>query len=122
MYEPASSCTDIAQSCPTPGRRLPSQPQAADDDAITATGGYELPERGYTGARYDAIRDYIASRYMRGLAKDEIWAGVLAVLAPRVRGAALGARHQVPLRAGVAGHAGAPGRAAGRTGRPRPRS
>ena len=40
-------------------------------------------EPGYSGRRYDAIRDYIASRYKRGLSEPEIWAGVLNVLAPR---------------------------------------
>ena len=46
-------------------------------------GGYELPEPGYAGARYDAIRDYLASRYMRGLAREEIYTGIRNVLAPR---------------------------------------
>ena len=54
-----------------------------DDDDIITVGGYELPEPGYTGSRYYAIRDYTASRYMHGISKDEVLAGVLAVLAPR---------------------------------------
>lgn len=46
-------------------------------------GGYQLPEDGYTGSRYDAILEYVASRYMRGMTVDEIYAGVVSVLAPR---------------------------------------
>lgn len=50
---------------------------------IEISGGYDLPEPGYTGSRYAAIVRYVASRYMRGVTKDEIRAGVLTVLAPR---------------------------------------
>jgi hypothetical protein len=46
-------------------------------------GGYQLPDFGYTGSRYKAILSYIASRYMRGLSKDEVYAGIETVLAPR---------------------------------------
>jgi hypothetical protein len=56
---------------------------AKADDTIVISGGYELPAAGYTGERYGAIRDYTASRYMRGVTKEEILAGVLTVLAPR---------------------------------------
>lgn len=55
-------------------------------DAGTITvdaGGYQVPEPGYDGTRYDEIVRYTASRYIRGLTKDEIWAGVVDVLAPR---------------------------------------
>lgn len=45
--------------------------------------GYQLPPAGYSGSRYEAILSYIASRYMRGISRDEIEAGVLTVLAPR---------------------------------------
>lgn len=45
--------------------------------------GYQIPDFGYTGSRYDAIRDFIASRYMKGIPIDEIWVGVLYTLAPR---------------------------------------
>lgn len=56
---------------------------AASADVIEIHGGYELPPVGYTGSRYEAIRDYIASRYKRGVTRDEMLAGVLTVLAPR---------------------------------------
>jgi hypothetical protein len=56
---------------------------ATSTDVIEIHGGYELPPVGYTGSRYEAIRDYIASRYKRGVTRDEILAGVLTVLAPR---------------------------------------
>ena len=83
VYEPASSCLEIAV-LPDAWARAVVAPAAADNDIIgIAQGGYELPQPGYTGARYEAIRDYIASRYRRGISIDEIWAGVLAVLAPR---------------------------------------
>ena len=58
-------------------------PQPAAEDAIEIHGGYELPAAGYTGSRYEAIRSFIASRYMRGVTREEILAGVLTVLAPR---------------------------------------
>lgn len=50
---------------------------------VLELGGYTLPEAGYTGSRYGAIVRYVASRYMRGVTREEIWAGVLTVLAPR---------------------------------------
>jgi hypothetical protein len=82
VYQPASSCLEIA-TLPDAWAQAAVAP-AADDDIIgIAQGGYELPAPGYAGARYEAIRDYIASRYRRGISTDEIWAGVLAVLAPR---------------------------------------
>ena len=45
--------------------------------------GYRLPDTVTAGHRYDAIRDYVASRYMRGISEDETWLGVLHILAPR---------------------------------------
>ena len=80
VYAPAGPFTDIAE-LPDAWARAAVAPAPADE--IVVSSGYELPEPGYAGARYDAIRDYIASRFMRGLAKDEIWAGVRDVLAPR---------------------------------------
>lgn len=59
----------------------PAAPEPAD--SIEVHGGYQIPPAGYAGARYDAIVAYVASRYMRGLDREEIWAGVLSVLAPR---------------------------------------
>ncbi len=83
VYEPASSCLEIA-TLPDAWAQAVVAPAAADDDALeVGRGGYDLPAPGYAGARYEAIRDYIASRYRRGISTDEIWAGVLAVLAPR---------------------------------------
>ncbi len=58
-------------------------PQPATEDAIEIHAGYELPPAGYRGSRYDAIRDFVASRYMRGISREEILAAVLTVLAPR---------------------------------------
>lgn len=56
----------------------------ADDAFIEIDGpGYQVPDFGYTGSRYDAILRFIASRYMRGIPKDEILAAVVRVLAPR---------------------------------------
>jgi hypothetical protein len=48
-----------------------------------SSGGYELPDFGYTGSRYEAILHFTASRYMRGISRDEIYAGVVSVLSPR---------------------------------------
>jgi len=47
------------------------------------SGGYQLPDYGYTGSRYKAILRYAASRYMRGISEEEVFAGVRSVLAPR---------------------------------------
>lgn len=82
VYAPAGPFTDIAV-LPDAWARAVVAPAPADEDAIEISIGYELPPAGSPEARYDQIRDYIASRYMRGLSKDEIWAGVVAVLAPR---------------------------------------
>lgn len=82
VYAPAGPCTDIA-TLPAAWARKAVEGATPTEDVITAIAGYELPEPGYTGARYDAIRDYLASRYMRGLAKEEIFTGVRNVLAPR---------------------------------------
>jgi hypothetical protein len=46
-------------------------------------GGYQLPESVGEGGRYDAIRDFVASRYNRGLTEDEMWTLVRENLAPR---------------------------------------
>jgi hypothetical protein len=44
--------------------------------------GYQIPTKVTGGHRYEAIRDYVASRYMRGNTEDEIWLGVQNLLAP----------------------------------------
>jgi len=82
VYAPAGPCTDIAE-LPPAWSAAAAPPEGPREDAIGVGGGYDLPEPGYAGARYDAIRDYAASRYMRGLGKEEVWAGVLGALAPR---------------------------------------
>jgi hypothetical protein len=83
VYAPASSCLEIAV-LPDAWARAAIEGARPAEDAIEIGGsGYELPPAGTPDPRYDQIRDYTASRYMRGLAKEEIWAGVLAVLAPR---------------------------------------
>ncbi len=46
--------------------------------------GYELPEVVGSGQRYAAVRDYTASRFMKRLSKDEIWALVKSEVAPRL--------------------------------------
>ena len=83
VYAPAGPCAEIAD-LPDAWLRAAAAPPPPDDGTIeVGLGGYELPEAGYAGARYDAIRDYTASRYMRGLGREEVWAGVAGVLAPR---------------------------------------
>jgi len=82
VYAPAGQVFEIAE-LPESWARARVDPAASDAPIIEIAGGYQLPEHGYTGARYDAIRDYVASRHMRGVSKDEILAGVLMVLAPR---------------------------------------
>jgi hypothetical protein len=81
VYTPGEAFTiaelprEWAESAITPAR---------DPGAITVTGGgYELPEPGYRGSRYDAIREFTASRYMRGISKEEIETLVTYQLAPR---------------------------------------
>ncbi|MES2210085.1 MAG: bifunctional DNA primase/polymerase [Chloroflexota bacterium] len=82
VYAPAGPFTEIAE-LPEAWARAAVAPAPADRDAIEVSGGYALPPAGSPEARYDQVRDYVASRYMRGLAKEEIWAGVVGVLAPR---------------------------------------
>lgn len=59
---------------------LAERPAANDTEAGE---GYQIPNLVTAGHRYDAIRDYVASRYMRGMTEDETWLGVLHILAPR---------------------------------------
>ncbi len=82
VYTPAGLFTDIAE-VPAAWARAAVAPAPADEEAIEVSGGYALPPAGSPEARYDQIRDYVASRYMRGLAREEVWAGVAGVLAPR---------------------------------------
>ncbi len=85
VYAPASAHLDIADLPAAWAAAVvaPGPLDDADDVIEIGRGAYALPEPGYAGARYEAIRDYIASRYMRGMSRPEIWAGVLTVLAPR---------------------------------------
>ncbi len=83
VYAPASAFVEIAELPGTWAHALIAPVTASELTIDIEPGGYELPAPGYSEARYDAIRDYIASRYMRGLSRDEILAGVLTVLAPR---------------------------------------
>jgi hypothetical protein len=46
-------------------------------------GGYELPDFGYTGSRYQAIRDYAAHLFHFRRSSDEAWVLVRDVLRPR---------------------------------------
>ena len=60
-----------------PPRETPLIVVAGDD------GGYELPDRVITGTRHDEIARFVASRWNRGISKEEIAAAVVAVLVPR---------------------------------------
>lgn len=59
--------------------------QAPEPDAFIQieSGGYELPDYGFTGSRYNEILRFLASRYKKGIPLDEIWVGVVYSLAPR---------------------------------------
>jgi hypothetical protein len=82
VYTPGDASLEIAE-LPVTWATAAVAPTPVHEDVIEIHGGYELPAPGYTGERYGAIRDYIASRYMRGVTRDEMLAGVLTVLAPR---------------------------------------
>lgn len=79
-YAPASMAVVIAELPETWAQAVVSKPKPFIE---IDEGGYQLPDPGYDGSRYKAILSYIASRYMRGISKDEIRAGVIGVLAPR---------------------------------------
>jgi hypothetical protein len=86
VYEPAAgSAWEIAELPEAWARSIVDKAPSADPDTFVeiTDGGYQLPDYGYTGSRYDAILRFMASRYMRGIPKEEIEAGVLYVLAPR---------------------------------------
>lgn len=82
-YDLATSVVDIATLPDAWAQSViaPTQPET-DGEYVIPAGGYQLPTAPYTGARYDEILRYVASRYMRGLSKDEVWAGVVMSLAP----------------------------------------
>lgn len=54
-------------------------------DSIITVGGaaFVLPNSIPAGRRYPTVRDYVASRYNSGLSEDELWALVVAEVAPR---------------------------------------
>lgn len=81
-YDLGSAVVDIATLPDAWAQSILAPPPKAEGEYEIPAGGYSLPEAGYSGSRYDEILRYIASRYMRGLSKDEVWAGVLSVLAP----------------------------------------
>lgn len=102
-YEVASASNDIAElpkewveafkATQTRTKSAPSTPKGTIRNRVQPNGplititeaveGYELPENVPAGGRYSAIRDYVASRWNRGLSNDELWAGVVTVLAPQ---------------------------------------
>jgi hypothetical protein len=83
-YDLVTNVVDIAELPLAWADSLLRAPEADPDaEYVIPAGGYVLPDHGFAGARYDAIRDFVASRYMRGISEDEIWSGVLHVLAPR---------------------------------------
>ncbi len=82
VYEPLGGVYEIAEVPEAWAHDVIGPPRAAEV-AIEISGGYQLPEPGYTGSRYDAIRDFMASRYMRGIPREEILSSVVNVLAPR---------------------------------------
>ena len=83
-YDLGSSVVDIATLPDTWAQSIIAPPKSdvPEGEYAIPAGGYSLPEPGFSGSRYEEILRYIASRYMRGMSKEEIWAGVLTVLAP----------------------------------------
>ena len=82
VYAPAGPVVEIAELPETWAAALIAPKQADPEPGIEVEGGYVLPQPGYDGSRYGAILAYTASRYMRGLTKDEVYAGVVSALAP----------------------------------------
>jgi hypothetical protein len=82
VYAPVPGSLEVSDLPDAWAQAAIAPTRAAEADSIEFSSGYDLPEDGYAGARYEAIVRYTASRYMRGLSKEEIWAGVLTVLAP----------------------------------------
>ena len=84
VYAPAGPVYEVAEIPRTWATAVVSQSESEDAPFIEIeSGGYQLPDHGYTGIRYDAILRYTASRYMRGMSKEEVWVGVRDILAPR---------------------------------------
>lgn len=84
VYAPVEGTTVEIAELPDAWARSVIERQHDPSAFIEVTsGGYELPDYGFTGSRYDEILRFIGSRYMRGLSKDEIEIGVRYALAPR---------------------------------------
>ncbi len=84
IYAPADSGFDIAELPDAWAQSvLAPAPVEHTHPVIEIQGGYELPEPGYSGSRYEEILRFVGSRYMRGIPKEEILSGVLHVLGPR---------------------------------------
>jgi len=83
-YDLATSVVTIAELPDVWAQSVLAPPVAElpDGEYVIPAGGYALPEPGFDSDRYPEIVRYTGSRYMRGLGKDEVWAGVLTVLAP----------------------------------------
>lgn len=86
VYAPAPGSLEVvdlpdawAQAAIAPAKEV----AAADEAFVEFTAGYELPAPGFAGDRYPEILRYVGSRYMQRHSKEEVWAGVLLVLAPR---------------------------------------
>lgn len=84
VYQPAGPVYEVADIPDSWAKAVLDQSKTDDAPFIEIeSGGYQIPDHGYTGVRYDAILRFTASRYMRGISKDEVWLGVREVLAPR---------------------------------------
>lgn len=81
-YDLATDVVTIATLPRAWAQSILTPPKVEPGEFEIPAGGYQLPEAGYTGSRYDEILRFVASRYMRGISRDEIRAGVLTVLAP----------------------------------------
>jgi hypothetical protein len=82
VYAPVEPLCEIAE-LPEAWAQATIAPAAASVDGIEiGSGGYELPAPGYSGGRYNEILRYAGSRYMRGIPKEEVFSGVVHVLAP----------------------------------------
>lgn len=82
VYAPGESF-EIAELPEAWAQSVIAAPEQDDGEYEIPAGGYQLPDFGYTGSRYDAVVRFIASRYMRGMSIEEIWGAVLTGLAPR---------------------------------------
>lgn len=84
VYQPAEgTALEIAELPEAWAQSVITKPDEPDGEYEIPAGGYQLPDYGHTESRYDAIRDFLASRYMKGIPLEEIWVGVVYTLAPR---------------------------------------